>query len=160
VRIPNNLPALTALFAKFGARDPELWAKSQLEEGIPQLQRFLFLRQAWSQVIDDGDQDWVQSWLKAAERSPGGIDAPAANAIQRCLEKGVTTGDLTDIARAVQAELLFQLCYLLDDPMFTEDELRDFSWGLFEIDGDGDPIGPRISALHESVHETNPSERR
>ena len=159
MRIPNNLQALTALFAKYGAREPELWAKSQLEEGIPQLQRFLFLRQAWSQVIDDGDQDWVASWRQAGEQSPGGLHATVANAIQRCLEKGVTPGDLTDIARGVQAELLFQLCYLLEDPMFAEGELQDFSWGLFEIDEDGDPIGPRISALHESVLDTNPSRK-
>jgi hypothetical protein len=145
------------LFAKYGARDPELWAKSQLEEGIPQLQRFLFLRQAWSQVIDG--QDWVQSWLKAANQSPGSLHATAANAIQRCLEKGVTPGDLTDIVRGVQAELLFQLCYLLEDPMFTEGELQDLSWGLFEVDGDGDPVGPRMFALHESVFDTDPSRK-
>jgi hypothetical protein len=59
----------------------------------------------------------------------------------------------------VQAELLFQLCYLLEDPMFTEGELQDFSWGLFEVDGDGDPVGPRIFALHESVFDTDPSRK-
>jgi hypothetical protein len=37
---------LTKVFDKFGARDPRAWAKSQLTEGIPQLQRFLFLPQA------------------------------------------------------------------------------------------------------------------
>ena len=78
VRIPNNLQAQTMLFAKYGARGPVIWGKSQLEEGIAQLQRFLFLRQAWSQVIDG--QDWVQSWLKAADQSPGSLHATAANA--------------------------------------------------------------------------------
>ena len=42
--IPANIGKLTALFQKFGAPDPESWAASQVEEGIPQLQRFLFLR--------------------------------------------------------------------------------------------------------------------
>jgi hypothetical protein len=40
-----NQDELTALFKKVGARKPEGWARSQIEEGIPQLARFLFLRQ-------------------------------------------------------------------------------------------------------------------
>ncbi len=41
-----NEMELTELFARLGARDPEKWARSQIKEGIPQLARFLFLRQA------------------------------------------------------------------------------------------------------------------
>ena len=55
MNIPRDLDELTALFKKFGARDPTVWAKSQLEEGIPQLQRFLFLRQAWRNVVSEND---------------------------------------------------------------------------------------------------------
>ena len=157
MHIPDNLKELTALFAKYGAKAPECWARSQLDEGIPQLQRFLFLRQAWSQVVRNGDEQWIQSLIQNAERSPG---EPVAAAVQRCLEKGVSAQDLTDIVRGVQAEFLFGLCYLLDDPMFTEAELQNFSWGLFEVDEDGDPIGPRIFALHESVSETDPAKER
>ena len=39
---------LTAVFEALGADDAEGWIKSQLEEGIPQLHRFLFLAKAWS----------------------------------------------------------------------------------------------------------------
>jgi len=42
-----NQKELAALFQKLGARDPDHWARSQVEEGVPQLARFLFLRQAW-----------------------------------------------------------------------------------------------------------------
>ena len=157
MRIPDNLKDLTALFAKYGAKAPETWARSQLEEGIPQLQRFLFLRQAWSQVVHSGDEQWIQRWREAAARHPDGTNDPVAQALKTCLEKGVSAKDLIDIVRGVQAEFLFQLCYLLEDPMFTEEELQNFSWGLFEIDQDGDPIGPRIFALHESVYETDPT---
>jgi hypothetical protein len=45
-----NQDELTALFKKVGARKPEGWARSQIEEGIPQLARFLFLRQAWHRL--------------------------------------------------------------------------------------------------------------
>ena len=157
MHIPNNLKELTALFAKYGAKDPESWARSQLDEGIPQLQRFLFLRQAWSQVVRDGDEQWIERWRQNAERNPDGFHAPAARAVRMCLEKGVSARELVDIVRDVQAEFLFQLCYLLEDPMFTEEELQNFAWGLFEVDKDGDPIGPRIFALHESVFETDPA---
>ena len=35
--------------------DPESWASSQVEEGIPQLARYLFLRQAWGCVVREDD---------------------------------------------------------------------------------------------------------
>ena len=41
------LSDLAHLFKIAGASDPEAWARSEVEEGIPQLARFLFLRQAW-----------------------------------------------------------------------------------------------------------------
>ena len=41
-----NERELTELFRKLGARDPSAWARSQTSEKIPQLARFLFLRQA------------------------------------------------------------------------------------------------------------------
>jgi hypothetical protein len=47
-----NQKTLTALFEKLGAADPDGWARSQLEEDIPQLARFLFLRQAWRAIVD------------------------------------------------------------------------------------------------------------
>jgi hypothetical protein len=43
MKIPGDLDELTALFEKLGARRPELWARSQLREGINQLQSFYFL---------------------------------------------------------------------------------------------------------------------
>jgi hypothetical protein len=41
-----DVTALTDLLRKLGARKPEVWAQSQAEEGIPQLLRWLFLREA------------------------------------------------------------------------------------------------------------------
>jgi hypothetical protein len=59
----------------------------------------------------------------------------------------------------MQAQFLFSLCYLLDDPMLTEEELSDFGWGLFEVDTDGRPVPRCIGGLHESVLETDPTGR-
>ncbi len=66
--IPDNLPELTALFEKLGARDPQGWASSQVNEGIPQLHRFLFLRQAWSQVIAEDSVGWVDYHITGPQR--------------------------------------------------------------------------------------------
>jgi hypothetical protein len=159
MNIPSDLDELTALFEKFGAREPASWARSQLDEGIPQLQRFLFLRQAWRKIAREGDTDWMRGEIQRAQQNPGGPYAGVGHALRRCLEKGVSAQDLNDIVRGMQAELLFLLCYLLDDPMFTEKELVGFGWGLFQIDSDGNPIAPRIGALHESVLETDPTGR-
>jgi len=159
MKIPSDLDELTALFEKFGARRPELWARSQLSEGINQLQRFLFLRQAWSLILREDDADWIQGDIARAQRHPDGPYAGVGQALRRCVEKGAMAQDLTDIVRGKQAELLHYFCYLLGDPSFTEKELSDLRWGLFEIDMDGNPIPPGISMLHESVLSTDPTGR-
>ena len=159
MNIPGDLDDLTALFRKLGAREPELWARSQLNEGIPQLQRFLFLRQAWSLIVREDDMDWIHGEITRAQRRPDGPYAGVGHALQRCVEKGASAQDLTDIVRGKQAELLHYFCYLLGDPSFTEKELSDLQWGLFEIDMDGNPIPPGIGMLHESVLETDPTGR-
>jgi hypothetical protein len=131
MNIPSNLDELTALFEKLGAREPASWARSQLDEGIPQLQRFLFLRQAWSDVVREGDTNWMQSQIHRAQQYPDEPYAGVGHALRRCVEKGVSAQDLTDIVRGMHAQFLFHLGYLLDDPMFAEKELSDFVWGLF-----------------------------
>ena len=155
--IPRDLDGLTALFTKLGAREAEIWARSQIDEGIPQLQRFLFLRQAWQSVVRDGDTSWIEGAVRHAQRNADSPYAAVGQALQRCLDAGASARDLTDIVRGMQAELLFGFCYLLDDPAFTEPELADVAWGLFEMDASGNPILPRIAGLHESVLETDPT---
>jgi hypothetical protein len=159
VNIPRDLRTLTRLFEKLGAKDAKLWASSQIKEGIPQLQRYLFLRQAWRNVLEETDVTWIEREIREAERSPDGPYAGLGAALRRCVALGVQAQDLTDIARAIQAQMLFRFCYLLDDPAFTEPELSELSWGLFAEDADGKPAGPRIGSLHESVLETDPTGR-
>jgi hypothetical protein len=157
--IPSDLTELTKLFETFGASEAEAWANSQLKENIPQLQRFLFLRQAWRRIIAESDTAWIDRQIANADSYPSGPYAGVGAALKRALAKGVSRQDLTDIARGVQGQLLFGVCYLLDDPSFTEPELRDFAWGLFEVDENDNPIAPRIGALHESVLGTDPTGR-
>jgi len=149
---------LAALFRKLGARNPEAWARSQIKEGIPQLLRFLFLREAWKHIVPDRDHSWMEAHVRSAQERPNDPYSGVGQAIGRCLDAGIDKDDLGDIVRGAQAELLFSLCYLLEDPNLQEPEVENSSWALFEIDPDGRPRR-HISGLHESVLETDPTGR-
>lgn len=159
MEIPRDIAELTKLFEKFGAKDGKAWATSQINEGIPQLQRFLFLRQAWRCIVSENNATWIDREIEAQERTPDGPNADVGAVLKRALAAGISHQELTDLARGLQASFLFQLCYLLDDPDFSEQELEGFSWGLFEVDENDNPIHPRIGGLHESVLETDPTGR-
>lgn len=145
---------LTKRFAAFGARDAESWARSQVKEGIPQLHRYLFLRQAWRAIIAD-DPRWLDGARSARPRDPTAPGAALSPALGRILAAGARPEDVTTVVRCMQWELLHQFCYLLDDPML-EPEARDVAWALFAIDPEsGAPIAS-VGGLHESVLETEP----
>src|SRR5690349_17315592 len=128
---------LTAVFRRLGARNPSGWAHSQAKENIPQLARFLFLRQAWKLVINDHDPDWIRKHLNSDSAAPGSAIGPA---LTRLLGHGVAEGDLTTVVRVMQWELLFGLCSLLDDPGEVENELKGIAWRLMQVNEDGDPV--------------------
>ena len=154
-----ELESLTALFRKLGAREPELWAKSQLEERIPQLSRYLFLRQAWRLIVGaDDDPGWIDSYIRNAEAKPDAPYSGSGHALRSLRARGATDVELNELVRGIQAELLFGLCYLLEYPGDVEPEARDIAWALFRLDEDGRPVEP-IAGLHESVLETDPTGR-
>jgi hypothetical protein len=146
---------LTRIFAKLGASEPESWAGSQVREGIPQLARFVFLRQAWRLVVPEGDDKWIERELKTDPSGPGGAIVPA---LQRLLKQGAGSEDLTTVVRVMQWHLLFHLTYLLEDPGHLEDEVKDMEWCLVQLDSDGNPLCA-IHGLHESVLDTDPTGR-
>jgi hypothetical protein len=153
-----NQEELTELFRKLGASEPESWASSQVKEGINQLGRYLFLRQAWREVLDENDSSWIQRQIEFSEQEPTAPYAGIGPALRRMLASGADPQDITDVVRVMQCQLLFRICYLLNDPGIAEPELRDFGWGLFQLDRGGKIIGA-IEALHESVLETDPTGR-
>jgi hypothetical protein len=158
MNIPDSHPALSALFEKLGASDPAAWAASQVEEGIPQLHRFLFLREAWRMILSEDDPKWMESHIRESEKRPDAPYAGVGAALKRALSAGVSAADLTEIARGMQAQLLFGLCYMLEDNGLSEPELEGVGWGLFQTDEEGQPLAP-INGLHESVLETDPTGR-
>ena len=144
---------LTDLFRKLGAPNPEGWAQVHLDEGKPQLARYLFLRQAWRLVVGPNDASWI-SERKNDMSGPGGEIGPA---LQRLLALGASDGDLSAIVRVMQWRLLAGLCLLLEDPGDLEDDVKNIAWCLFEMDDD-EPIRP-LDRLIESLLETDPGGR-
>lgn len=148
---------LTALFRDLGAPDPEGWARSQIEEGINQLHRFLFLRQAWSLVVPDDDDRWIDAVIANSARQP---DGPSVGiALRGLIDAGADRRLIVGVVRGMQAELLFSLCYLLEDSGLHEEAVAHVGWRLVEADQMGEPIGGPIPGLHESVAETDPARR-
>lgn len=158
--IPTSKDELIKVFTELGASSPESWAKSQVEEGIPQLLRFLFLKSAWQYVVDEGDGSWIDEEIKLARNCPQGPYAGLGKALEKLRIQGVANEDLTTIARCLQAQTIFSLGYLLDaGPSEQTEEIQDVTWGLFQVDDDGRPFGPAISGLHESVLDCDPTGR-
>ncbi len=156
--IPASKDDLTALFRQLGARNPGQWAASQVDEGIPQLLRFLFLKGAWENIPNEGDAAWIEREITDAAKYPSQPYAGLGHALKRCREKGVTDSDLTEIARCLRAQMLFSIGYLIDGPAYSH-TLEDVSWGLFQTNEDGNPFGAQVAGLHESVLEFDPTGR-
>ena len=153
-----NQKELTALFSKLGARNPEMWAASQTDEGTPQLARFLFLRQAWRFVIDESDHQWIDNEISHAGAEPNEPYAGVGHALRALRGRGATDEELTDLVRGMQAELLFQLCYLLEEPGELEPEVSDIRWAFVQVNDEGEVLAT-VDGLHESVVETDPTGR-
>jgi len=122
------------------------------------LARFLFLRQAWRQIVSEGDVTWIDREIQFSKSRP---DAPGAGlglSLSRLLADGAGRDDLTELARTAQWQLLHALCYQLSDPAIEEPELGGVGWGLFEVNEEG-KVGRAIECLHESVLETDPTGR-
>jgi hypothetical protein len=158
---PDDLHRLTEQFRAMGAVDPESWAKSQLEEGIPQYARLVFLRQAWKNIIADGDTSWIKPLIQESERHPREPGAGAGAALKRMVAAGASREDIAEIVRVMQWQVLAGLAYQLADPGVVDyptEDLPRVNWALFELDEDGEPLEP-IDGLHESVLDTDPSGR-
>lgn len=148
---------LIKVFRELGARDPEGWARSEKEEGIPQLLRFLFLQNAWAGIVSEADSSWIEREITSSQRSPDAPYAGLGAVLQTCREKGISDADLTHLARCLQAQTLFSVGYLLEGPTESPPEIGEITWGLFQTDENDAPFGPRIGSLHESVLECDPS---
>ena len=151
----------TEHFRALGAFDPQGWARSQVEEGIPQYARFVFLQAAWQSVVSDGDTSWIDTRIQEAERRPRDPAAGVGPALKRLLAAGASREDIGEVVRVMQWSILAGLANQLDDPGIVEypsQGMPQVNWTLFEVDEEGQPLHP-IGGLHESVLDTDPTGR-
>ena len=151
---------LAEVFRFLGAKEPESWATSQVEEGTPQLHRYVFLKQAWAQVVDELDDSWIDRLIDAARRFPTSPFSSQGHAIERMLASGVERSDVVDLVRCSQGEMISRLCYLLDDPSLdaeVEERIGSVGWALVTTNNDFEATSEVIGGLHESVLDTDPS---
>jgi hypothetical protein len=154
-----EIRALAKHFRELGAHDPDSWAKSQINEGIPQFARFVFLKQSWTNVVADGDVTWIDKEISNAP--PGAPGSGAGQALKRLLAAGASKADIAELVRVMQWQVLAGMAYQLSDPSIVDYPSKDtprVNWALFEVDDDGQPLH-EIGGLHESVLETDPTGR-
>lgn len=152
---------LTENFRALGAVDQESWARSQVQEGIPQYARFVFLRQMWQGVVREGDTGWIDSEIALARRQPRNPGASLGPVLTRLLDAGVSRSDITELARVMQWQTLASIAEQIDDSgaeSYPSTEMPRVHWALCETTEAGEVLHT-IAALHESVLEVEPSGR-
>ena len=138
---------LMALFQSVGCKDPEGWARSEVEENFPQLSRFLVLKMMLEGVLQEGSgAKMAEEWRNRQVFCDLTHYARGDAAVRRLLDAGVDPNDLVDIVRAEQIRLVFHIAYGLGSYNLSE-EFDDFMWTL------ADPQGREIGGLEESVNE-------
>lgn len=118
----------------------------------------MFLKGAWQRIVPDDDTTWIDNVLQNVPAESNDPYAGAAHSMRRILDAGISKSDIAQLVRAVHAEFLFDLCYMMDDPGSVEGNDEYVDWSFVELDADGNACRP-INGLHESVLETDPTGR-
>ncbi len=175
--------SLAEQFRALGAEEPEAWALSEVEDGIPQLARFIFLRRVWRSALEwqlppeawfaerepapsDEDLDEAEDDADGSASAEAGVaeadeDAEPAfqdaqQAVQRILAAGVDPADLQEVARAVFLHAVFDVVHTVDDGHDPEVGEGMPGWLLTEVGGDLILTGRMLDKLHEDLFTTEP----
>jgi hypothetical protein len=144
-----------------GASDAEEWVRSEVQENIPQLARFLVLRRLWRYIDNwrDESANYVPQFIAEAEHDPAGYFADAGLAMKRMMDAGVTAEDIGRVARMVAYEATFDVLNTIDEGYDWEagDDLP--GWVLVETHTTGEPTERYVQGLHESILSMDPSGR-
>jgi hypothetical protein len=139
--------ALADRFRELDADDPEAWALPEVEDDVPQLARFIFLRRLWLNGV---------LWY----REPAGWFAPdpdppplaerenpfqaAHEAMGRILAAGADPHDLRRVARAIFVDTLFDVVHAIDEGADPSAGPGMPGWLLAEVDGDTEESTGRV----------------
>lgn len=177
--------ALVEIFRALGAGDPEAWAASEVEDDIPQLARFLFLRRLWRSAwqwklppeewfaemepepdaAEEVEEDDDTPTLVPASADDDGEDAEgdppflaAEQAVRRILAAGADPEDLREVARAIFLHTAFDAVQTVDEGHDPEAGEGMPGWLLTEVGGDLVLTGRVIPDLHEDLLTAEPDE--
>ena len=153
---PDELRRLTEIFRQYGANDPESWARSQLEEGIPQLAIFCFAKALWEGIIAEDDHSWIGLDIESAKSKPNAPCAQSGRALEEMVAKGVSTRAIVDLVRVSQFNALYHACSLLDGSCAVDLPIKE--WVLNQVDERGKPVAT-IQGLHEVLLGLDPTGR-
>jgi hypothetical protein len=152
---PEELRRLTEVFRQHGADEPESLARSQLEEGIPQLAIFCFLKALWDAIEPEDQGGWFEDEIDWARSHPNAPGAQLGPALAEMLAKGVRREAIIDLIRVMQYNSLYHACLLIDGALRVDLPIRD--WALHQVDAEGRPVA--IIRLHEVLLSMDPTGR-
>jgi len=128
--------SLRDTFARLAADEPEAWARSEIDENIAQLGRFIFLRAVWNEIERWRDREAVSRFCEGA------------------------SDEAIEVAARVAARAAFDVAagivQLIDDEQDLESSDQWPGWLLIECSAEGKPTGRVLGGLHESLLETDP----
>lgn len=152
---------LAEVFRVLGAQDPEGWAASQIDEGIPQLARFAFLKLAWETVVREDDTSWIDEEIaRASSREDTQAGMPAI--LKRLVGLGVSKGEITEIARQLQYRTMFGMMELIEDPRtdcLDHPAAAEITWALVQIHPESGEMLGEIDGMHEDALGMDPTGR-
>ena len=150
----GDLKSLTDVFRQAGAIDPEMWADSQIKEGINQLGRFSFLKAITSEWLKEDDVHWVDNQIEFNYSRQGDPCSQLPKALKEMLDKNVSRETILDLIRVIQFNTLFHVCSTIDRAIEAETPIKN--WALYEVDDDDNPM-ETLNGLHESLLQFDPS---
>ena len=153
---PDELRRLAEVFRRHGADDPESWARSQLEEGIPQLAIFCFAKALWQGILDEDDASWIDADIEWSKSKPNAPCAQSGRALEEMVAKGVSRQAITDLVRVYQFNALYHASSLLDGSCVVDLPVND--WALHQTNDDGESVAT-IQGLHEVLLSLDPTGR-
>ena len=138
----DNQADLAKKFAMLGVLDPQVWAGSQLKEGIDQISRATMLR-AMSDIVLESEE--MVKLFSEAEW----VADPVRDAANRLCTSEEALEDMAKVAKAAVYYALSSVMILSDGNAAIANNPANLEIGLFKLNENFEPSS-QINGLHES----------